>query len=216
MEAHLIAVSTAQPRVIWQRNGETVVSAIGKTVVAAERVRVGTLNIVGDAQADLRVHGGSDKAVYSYSADHWHWWETHGLSCRPATFGENLTLAGVDEAEVCIGDRFRWSDVLLEVSEPRAPCYKLGIHTAREDVPPLMTRSARCGWYFRVIEEGEAPTRNTALTRVHASGGPSVRDAFIAALHPSTRELCLRVHDAPALAEAWRRTLAKKLANMTP
>lgn len=216
MEISLISVSTGQPRVIWQRNGDTVVSSIDKTVVAADRVQVGVFNIAGDAQADLRVHGGSDKAVYSYSADHWPWWAEHGLICRPATFGENLTLGDADEGEVCIGDRFRWGDVVLEVSEPRAPCYKLGIHTAREDVPPLMTRSARCGWYFRVIEEGEAPTRNAKLARAHASGGPTVRDAFIAAMHPSSRDLCLRVHDAPALAEAWRRTLARKLAKTTP
>jgi MOSC domain-containing protein YiiM len=196
------------------RAGEVVMSGIAKTAVSAERVRIGLANIDGDEQADLRVHGGADKAIYTYPADHWSWWEKeHGLSCEPATFGENLTLSGADESAVAIGDRFRWGSAVIEVSQPRAPCYKFAMHTGREDAPQLMTLSGRCGWYLRVIEEGDAPVRSGEIERILASGGPSVRDAFVAALHPrAPRELCLRVHDAPALASSWRGAVARRLS----
>jgi MOSC domain-containing protein YiiM len=182
--------------------------------VSADKLRVSATNIEGDAQADLRVHGGPDKAVYAYSSDHWSWWEgEHGLACRAATFGENLTLAGADESHIAIGDRFRWGNAVLEVSQPRAPCYKFAIHTKRADAPQVMTVSGRSGWYLRVVEEGDAPTKGSELERIRASGGPSVRDAFVAALHPNaSRELRLRVHNAPALAASWRDALARRLA----
>jgi MOSC domain-containing protein YiiM len=214
MKLRLLSVNVRQPAPIGIRAGETIISAIAKTPVSAERVRIGVTNIEGDAQADLTVHGGADKAIYAYPQDHWSWWEgDHGLHCRPATFGENLTIRGADESAVAIGDRFRWGSALLEVSEPRAPCYKFAMHTGREDAPQLMTLSARCGWYLRVIEEGDAPIRDGELERIHASDGPSVRDAFVAALHPRVlRELCLRVHDAPALAASWRSAIARRLA----
>lgn len=208
----LLSVNVGMPRVIGISRGEEVLSAIAKEPVSGEIVVVRATNIDGDGQAALSVHGGPDKAVYAYPADHWNWWETtQGLRCRPATFGENLTLQGGSETDIAIGDRFRWGDVLVEVSQPRAPCFKFAMYTGREDAPQQMTSSARCGWYLRVLEEGRAPTKG-AMERTFESGGPTVRDAFVAALHRSSRDLCLRVHDAPALADAWRRTIARKLA----
>jgi len=185
--------------------GEPVFSGIAKARVQDDAVFVGRENIEGDGQADLRVHGGRDKAVYAYPADHWPWWQSeHGLACAPNTFGENLTLAGADETRVAIGDRFRWGDALLEVSQPRAPCFKLGIH-AREDIPARMTVSARCGWYFRVVEVGFARI-DDALVRERDTGGPSVREAFAAALHPRTPEASrIRVREAVDLSPAWKR-----------
>jgi MOSC domain-containing protein YiiM len=210
----LLSVNAGRPRPIGTRSGEVVISAIAKSPIATERVRVRATNIDGDGQADLRVHGGADKAVYAYPADHWSWWATeHGLQCGAATFGENLTVSGADENMIAIGDTFRWGNALLEVSQPRAPCYKFAMHIGREDAPQLMTLSARCGWYLRVVEEGDARVREAELERIHASGGPSVHDAFIVALHPrAPRELRLRVHDAPALATSWRGAVARRLA----
>jgi MOSC domain-containing protein YiiM len=208
----LLSVNVGRPRPIGSMRGETVLSAIAKEALAVPSVMVRRTNIDGDGQADLSVHGGPDKAVYAYPSDHWSWWERdHGLACRPATFGENLTLHGADESQVAIGDRFRWGEALLEVSQPRAPCFKFAIHTAREDAPLLMTKSARCGWYLRVVEEGVAPVADSSLELISKSDGPSVRDAFIAAMHPGTKSLRLRVHDAPALAEPWRVAVARRL-----
>jgi MOSC domain-containing protein YiiM len=213
VKLQLLSVNVGRPRVI-QAEGEPVSSAIGKTPVRDEKVRVRATNIDGDAQADLRVHGGPDKAVYAYSSDHWPWWEgEHRFACAPATFGENLTLSGAIETDIAIGDRFRWGDAVLEVSQPRAPCYKFAIHTKRADAPQLMTLSARSGWYLRVIEEGDAPTTACEIERIRSRGGPTARDAFVALLQPNASvELCVRVHDAPELAATWRAALAERLA----
>jgi MOSC domain-containing protein YiiM len=212
MELRLLSVCVGRPKVIAHINGELVISGIAKTPVALESVFVGATNIEGDGQADLTVHGGPDKAIYAYPADNWRWWETeHTLPCAPNTFGENLTLEGADETQVFIGDRFRWGDAELEVCQPRGPCYKLALHNRRADTPSIMTISARSGWYLRVTREGEAKPHGT-LTRIHASGGPSVREAFVAVYHPGVPEAVRRaVFEAPELAENWRSAVARRL-----
>jgi len=215
MNLRILSVNIGRARPIGRFENETVISGIGKKPVAGEVV-VRRLGIAGDEQADLRVHGGPDKAVYAYPSEHWPWWTREkSLACAPATFGENLTLEGADETEVAIGDRFRWGGALLEVSQPRAPCYKLGLHTQRPDAPQIMTLSARCGWYCRVVEEGCAPAQDGVLERVHESAGISVRDTFRALFDRSVDETMLsRIRDMAALAESWRRPLAAKIAGM--
>jgi MOSC domain-containing protein YiiM len=214
LELRLLAVSVGRPRHIGIYNGAPVLSGIAKNLVTEPTVFVRATDISGDEQADLRVHGGVDKAVYAYPSDHWPWWEgEHRLACRPNAFGENLTTEGADETQVAIGDRFRWGAALLEVSQPRAPCYKFAMHTGRAEAPQVMTVSARCGWYFRVIEEGEAPV-NGRLVRERASDAPSVRDAFIAALHPRVpEESRIRVCKTPALSPAWRDAVMRRVAH---
>jgi MOSC domain-containing protein YiiM len=213
MDLRLLSVNVGQPREIGTVRGEPVRSGIAKAPVAASTVFVDAANIEGDAQADLSVHGGVDKAVYCYPADHWPWWEREkAFPCRPAAFGENLTVEGADETEVGIGDRFRWGDVVLEVSQPRAPCFKFAIFAKRPDAPALMTVSGRSGWYFRVIQNGHARVAESVLVREQAAGGPSVREAFFAALHAHADEdLVRRVADAPALASSWREAVARRL-----
>jgi MOSC domain-containing protein YiiM len=212
MNLRILSVNIGRARVIGQLHGADVWSGIAKKPVADDSVFVGRLDIEGDAQADLSVHGGADKAVYAYPADHWPWWEREkSFGCGPASFGENLTLEGGDEHAVAIGDRFRWGDALLEVSQPRAPCYKLAIH-ARRDIPQLMTVSARCGWYFRVIEEGTARVRDAALECVTRSNSPSVYETFVALFgRGNSREALLRIRDTPQLAESWRHAVAAKI-----
>jgi len=214
LELRLLAVCVGRPRDIGIYNGERVLSGIAKKLVTEPSVLVGATNILGDQQADLSVHGGVDKAIYAYPSDHWPWWEgEHRLACRPNVFGENLTTQGADETQIAIGDRFRWGAALLEVSQPRAPCFKFAMHTGRAEAPQIMTRSARCGWYFRVIEEGEAPA-NGALVREIESKGPSVRDAFIAALHPQVpEESRIRVSENPALSSPWRAAVLRRIAH---
>jgi MOSC domain-containing protein YiiM len=214
MELRLVSVNVAGPQIIGRINGEAVMSGIAKHPIGPQPVLVSATNIAGDGQADLSVHGGVDKAVYAYPVDHWPWWEREKtLPCRPATFGENLTLAGADETAVAIGDRFRWGDAVLEICQPRAPCFKFAIHTARPDAPQLMTISGRCGWYCRVVEEGYAPTQGGSIERIFESKGPSVREAFEAVFNPRVGTDCLRrVAQAIGLAESWRKPVSKRLA----
>ncbi len=212
MELRLLSVNVGRPRLIGEWNGEPVLSAIVKAPVSDAIVQVGATNIAGDEQADLRVHGGKDKAVYCYPADHWPWWEREkSFPCRPAAFGENLTVEGADETAVAIGDRFRWGDVLLEVSEPRAPCFKFVMLSGRADAPAAMTVSGRCGWYCRVLEEGQAHVGDARLVRVEQSGGPSVRETFFAALDPRTpASTRAKVAAARGLAASWVRALSRR------
>ena len=216
MEILVRSVNVGMPSVIAVQRGEAILSGIRKAPLETETVFVSALGIAGDGQADLTVHGGIDKAVYAYPSEHWPWWEReHKLSCAPNTFGENLTLEGADESDVAIGDRFRWGEVVLEISQPRSPCFKLGIH-AREDIPALMTGSARCGWYMRVLVEGKAPVRCGKLTRIVSTGGPNVRETFLA--HHRARadlETLHRIHEAPALSRSWRESFARKIAAIT-
>lgn len=208
----LLSVNVGLPKVIGRDRGGDVISGIDKRPVATESVMVRTLGIEGDGQADLEVHGGPDKAVYVYPAANWSWWAAeHGLVCRPALFGENLTLGGGGEDAVHIGDRFAWGEALLEVCQPRGPCYKLAIHAGRAELPQIMTRTARCGWYLRVLREGAAPASG-ALRRVLKSDSPSVREAFAAVFsrHPD-RSLLRRVYETPSLPLGWRELAARAL-----
>ena len=213
MELRLLSVNVGMPRELGIYQGAQVMSGIAKAPVEVSSIFVGRTNLAGDAQADLSVHGGVDKAVYCYPKEHWPWWEGEkGLPSRAGTFGENLTLEGADETEVAIGDRFRWGGAILEVSQPRAPCYKFAMYSKRPDTPALMTRSGRCGWYCRVIREGEAPVSGAVLVRDAPGGGPTVRDAFFAALDPrADAEIRARVASTPALAASWRTAVERRM-----
>lgn len=213
MELRLLSVNVGMPRIIGRERGEDVLSGFGKSPVTVASIDVDTTNIAGDGQGDLSVHGGIDKAVYAYPADHWPWWErAQAFPCAPAVFGENLTLSGAVETDIAIGDRFSWGEVVLEVSQPRAPCFKFAMATGRPDAPSAMTVSGRCGWYFRVITPGRAPVGNATMVREASPGGPSVREAFFAVLDPRTApEILAKVHAAPRLASSWRKAVGHRL-----
>ena len=181
----LLATSVGHPAHLGVWQGESVTSSIRKLPLAIPSIAVGPTNIDGDEQTDLSVHGGVDKAVYAYPADHWPWWKTAAdFDAAPASFGENLTLRGTDEDTVRIGDRFQWGKVALEVSVPRAPCFKFVMLTGRQDLATRMTVSGRTGWYFRVIEPGVAPTSGRLERTSTNEAMPTVREAFMALFHP--------------------------------
>lgn len=114
--------------------------------------------LVGDETADLTVHGGPDKAVYAYSADHYPVWASerpgHAARLTPGVFGENLTIAGITEADLCIGDIHAIGTARLQVCQPRQPCFKFALRFEDATMPKAMVRSGRSGWYYRTIEEG--------------------------------------------------------------
>lgn len=213
LSLELLSVNVGLPTPLGDWKGEAIVSGIRKQPVSAEAITVGATNIAGDGQADLSVHGGPDKAVYVYPADHWPWWSAQAaFAAQPASFGENLTVRGADEHIVRIGDRFAWGGAMLEVSQPRSPCFKFAMLTGRDDMAARMTVSGRTGWYCRVLETGTAPVRGT-LARVSTNPiMPSVHDAFVAVYHPRVRsDTVEKVIGAPALSGAWREGLIRRL-----
>jgi MOSC domain-containing protein YiiM len=151
---HLLAVFAGKPQIIGEVNGKPVRSAINKLPVTGPAI-VRTLNIDGDEQADLTVHGGADKAVYCYPSEHYPAWEGElGRSLQYGAFGENLTVSGFLEPSLHVGDVLSIGTAVLQVSEPRFPCYKLGIKLDDPNILRPFQKSGRSGFYCRVIEEG--------------------------------------------------------------
>lgn len=205
----LLDVNVGLPAPLAERRGEVITSGIRKRPVDSETVIVSATNIGGDGQADLVNHGGLDKAVYCYSADNFPFWresigyEGDGVH---AAFGQNLTVAGIDETTIHIGDRLRWGEVLLEVSQPRWPCSKLNLHSGVKKLSNQLIHTARSGWYLRVIEPGTAPASGEITIVERDPSGISVREAFEARRDPDfdpDRHQMIMAH--PKLAKAWSR-----------
>jgi MOSC domain-containing protein YiiM len=151
----LLSLNVGLPRaVIWQNR--TITTGIFKQPVQGS-VQLRQLNLAGDQQADLTVHGGRDKAVYAYPSEHYSYWrgELPGSDLPAGSFGENFTTEGLLEDSVHIGDRFRVGSAQIVVTQPRLPCYKLGIKFARTDIVKRFADSRRTGFYFSVAEEGQ-------------------------------------------------------------
>ncbi len=151
----LISVNVGLPRVVeWK--GRTITTGIFKEPVEG-RTTLHRLNLDGDRQVDLTVHGGPDKAVYAYPAEHYAHWrqELPGMELPWGTFGENLSTEGLLEDSVNIGDRFRIGTAEVQVTQPRVPCYKLSSKFRRDDIIKRFTASQRSGFYLRVLQEGE-------------------------------------------------------------
>ena len=184
-------------------------------------VFVGSTNLVGDGQADLKNHGGVDKAVLAYSADHYpKWREELPMPDMPhGAFGENLTIAGLSESSVCIGDLFRVGEVLFEVSQPRQPCWKLARRWRMHELTGLVVNNGRSGWYLRVLSEGSlgAGMPVNLIERPNPSW-PISRANEILHHRRTDLALTLELANVPALAASWVRELrerAERLREMT-
>jgi ferredoxin-NADP reductase/MOSC domain-containing protein YiiM/ferredoxin len=204
----LLSVNVGLPRdITWQ--GKTVHTGIWKAAVEGPRM-VRRLNIDGDGQGDLNGHGGERRAVFVYQMDSYRYWQSH-LGRNDfiyGQFGENFTVDGLPDAEVCIGDRYRIGGALFEVTQPRVTCYRLGIRMNEPEMAALVVKHGRPGFYFRVLEEGEVETGDE-ITQV-ASGPERMSVSEIDALlykpgHPRDQlERALRI---PVLSVGWRRSL---------
>lgn len=156
---HLVSVNTAPVEHFVAANGQTIASAIRKRARAG-RIAVGPLGLAGDEQADLTVHGGAAKAVYAYPQEHYAFWTTvRGQAkvvgeLQPGDIGENLTITGLQEGKVWLGDVLRFPDCEFVVSEPRYPCFKFSAHMGFGQAAKLMAQSAYCGFYLAVKREG--------------------------------------------------------------
>jgi len=209
----VLSVNVGQPGEVLA-NGRNVSTGIFKTPIKG-RVRVRSLNIDGDRQADLSVHGGPDKAVYVYPHEHYAHWERE-LGRRDFTsgqFGENLTTRGLLEGDVRIGDVLEIGTTRFEVSQPRIPGFKLALRMGMPQFPKLFLKSQRTGFYLRVLQEGEIGAGDTISRITTDSRQMTVREVFGVAYGEGT-DLAnvLRAVEMPALAASWREMFAERLA----
>lgn len=175
MEPKLLSIQVGLPKTIVDQKYEDGRQAQWTTGFfkspVAGWVDVRETNLAGDGQADTIQHGGVDKAILVYSADHFEDWsaELDGRMVTGGMFGENLTVKGLNEETVCLGDRFQLNNVILEVSQPRQPCWKLGRRWNLKTLPKLVVKSGRCGWYCRVIQTGKIQSglRLEMIDRIH-------------------------------------------------
>jgi ferredoxin-NADP reductase/MOSC domain-containing protein YiiM len=206
----LLSVNVGLPRdVTW--NGKTVRTSVWKSPVTGRRM-VRKLDIEGDAQADLAGHGGEQRAVFVYQMDSYHYWESF-LGRNDFTFGqfgENFTVEGLPDNEVCIGDRYRIGGAEFEVTQPRVTCYRVGLRMNEPRMPALLVEHHRPGFYFRVLQEGEVGAGDdiVKITDGPERNGPeriSVADvdALLYLPGPTTEQL-QRVLQIPALSKGWQ------------
>jgi MOSC domain-containing protein YiiM len=168
-QIEIVSVNVARPQVLLKLPTGDVISAIEKRPVGATSLGLTTINLDGDEQADTRpdafgaqVHGGPDQAVYAYPFEHYPAFERElGRPCECGLVGENLTVRGATEGQVCIGDVWRWGNALLQISAPRLPCYKLGIRLGKQAMRKWIREGGRTGWYLRVLRTGTVPTTGT-------------------------------------------------------
>jgi MOSC domain-containing protein YiiM len=211
----LISVNVGLPREV-EFDGETVLTSIFKSPVSG-RVRVSQLNLEGDKQSDLTVHGGRDKAVYVYPSEHYASWrkELPDADLGWGAFGENLTTKGLLEDRVAIGDRLRCGSAAFEVTQPRLPCYKLGIRFGRTDIIKRFMQSGRCGFYLAVVHTGDLAEGDDV--ELIPSEHDRVTVAEIFSLFQSNGvdlKLLRRASRLPAMPETWRERFRARLEEL--
>jgi MOSC domain-containing protein YiiM len=209
----IISLNVARPRlVMW--NGQAVSTGIYKVPVGG-RVMLRTLNLDGDRQADLTVHGGPDKAAYAYPSEHYGYWrgELPGAELPWGMFGENFTTEGLDESGVRVGDRFRIGAAEVTVTQPRLPCHKLGIKFGRADILRRLLASGRTGFYFSVRREGEVGAGDEVELIGRDGNGVTVADILRLYLSDGDDvETLRRAVEVEALPESWREHFLQQLA----
>jgi MOSC domain-containing protein YiiM len=168
-----LSVGKPQPMMFQKRIVET---AFRKQKVNGS-VFLSSLNFDGDLQADQKNHGGQDKAVLGYNEEHYTYWANRlGIELKPSAFGENITIRGLDEETLCIGDTFELDDCIIQVSQPRKPCFKVAASLGVKTLPALLEETGFTGFYFRVLKEGWV-TENPRLTLIEqGTGGVSIAD----------------------------------------
>jgi MOSC domain-containing protein YiiM len=206
----IVSVNVGLPRDL-PHGGGVVTSGIVKEPVEGP-VAVGFTNLAGDGQADLSVHGGVDKAVYAYPHEHYAAWaaELGRDDLVPGWFGENLTLEGLTEDEASIGDIFRMGTALLEVSQPRVPCFKLAIRMGDPAFAKPFLRSGRTGFYLRVLEEGTVGAGDAVARERAAEGSMSVREVAGLLGGGATADGLDRGAALASLPLSWRESFAQR------
>jgi MOSC domain-containing protein YiiM len=210
----LISINVGLPREIVV-GGRSVRTSIWKYPVHS-RIRVSRLNLDGDQQSDLSVHGGIDKAVYLYPSEHYSYWRTQfaDLDLRWGAFGENFTSEGILEDGVTIGDRLRVGSAEFMVTQPRMPCFKLGIRFNRRDMVKRFLQSRRSGFYLSVIREGEVEKGDAIEFTQKQKPGVTIMDIVnLYTIDSENQELLRRATELPALPQTWKDYFRKRLWN---
>ena len=208
----LISVNVGLPREI-NVGGKTVRTSIWKNPVQG-RVHVSTLNVDGDQQSDLSVHGGVDKAVYLYPSEHYSYWRAQlpDAELPWGAFGENFTTEGILEDHTRIGDHIRVGSAVFVVTQPRMPCFKLGIRFSRRDMVKRFLQSKRSGFYLAVLREGDVGKNDAIEFTERQENGVTITDIVnLYSVDSENQELLRRAIEVAALPQSWKDYFRKRL-----
>jgi MOSC domain-containing protein YiiM len=213
----LVSLNVARPRLVVYK-GNTINTGIFKLPVSGP-VFLRTLDLDGDRQADLSVHGGPNKAVYGYPSEHYPYWreELPGMELPWGMFGENFTTAGLFEKDLHIGDRFQIGDAVVTIRQPRVPCYKLAAKFQRDDILKRFLDSGRSGFYFSVEREGELA--NNASIELLSRDDKAITIAEMNRLFAADKydhKLLRKALNTAALPEDWREYFSQRLPQAIP
>jgi MOSC domain-containing protein YiiM len=213
MIGQVVSVNVGTPRTVrW--HDRDVTTAIWKYPVTGRRP-VRDVNVDGDDQADRRVHGGPTKALYAYSVEDYRWWsEQLGRDLHPGTFGENLTTAGLDPAAAVVGERWAIGTATLRVTEPRIPCFKLGIRMGDAGFVERFAAAARPGTYLAIEREGDIGPGDT-IVRLDQPAGTSLTVGDVERAYHGHIELLPALVESRELSEAWRSWASRRLRRST-
>lgn len=212
MTPQIVSINAGKPkRIVYQ--GKEVETGIYKEPVHRP-LYLSKTQLEGDGQADLKVHGGPDKALCVYSADYYDYWEKElGQPLSFGAFGENITVSGLKEAEVCIGDIYQLGEALVQVSQPRRPCFKLSVRYSDVKLPVKLQDTGYTGFYFRVLKEGMIPVNPAFKLVTRHTQGLTVEFVNTCKYHEKDNISGIRmIVSNEALAESWRGSFEKKLA----
>lgn len=208
MAPHLVSINVGRARIFPRGRGETT-TAIWKHPVEGPVAARG-VNLEGDEQADRSVHGGPDKALYAYASEDTAFWEARlGRELGPGALGENLTVAGIDLATRLVGERWRVGGTVLEVSEPRLPCFKLGLRMGDPRFVKAFAKAQRTGAYLRIVEEGVLEAGDAIEVVERPDHGVTI-DLVVKA-YLADHALAARIVDAPQLSDGWREWAESRL-----
>jgi MOSC domain-containing protein YiiM len=187
----------------FEYNGRPAKSAIWKSPVSG-RIAVRGVNLEGDTQADRAAHGGPDKAVYAYAIEDVRWWENYiGRPLSYGAFGENLTTEGIDVNNALVGERWQIGTVVLEVSEPRVPCWRLGVRMNDKLFPRYFTEALRPGSYLRIVVEGDLAAEDEIRVLDRPGHNLTIRDVF--RIYTRDHNEIERLLEVPQMSESWRK-----------
>ena len=206
--AKLVSINVGTPRE-FEYKGRTAISAIWKSPVSG-RVAAKGVNLEGDDQADREAHGGFDKAIYAYALEDLQWWKQQiEQDIEHGQFGENFTTQGLDVNGALVGERWEIGTTILEVSEPRIPCWRFGVRMNDKTFPKKFTQALRPGSYLRIIEEGEVGVGDEIKVVEKPNHNLSIQDVF--RIYTKDRDEAEHILEAELVSDAWKRWASKQL-----